>query len=110
MKKFLIILGLILSVSPALAVCSITGGACTTSAVRSNWESSPLQERVVPNNLQEMQRSNAFQPSYIKPYYNELINTKGNTRVMPQSDYNSNCQFGVCLPGESTGAGADIVE
>ena len=78
-------------------------------SVRSNWDSLPLQERVLPNNLQEMQRSNAFQPTYIKPYYNELINTNQDTLV-PQNDYNSNCQFGVCLPGQTTGAGAEVSE
>ncbi len=108
MKKFLIVMCLIFGISPVFAACSITGGACTMS-VRSNWDSLPLQERVLPNNLQEMQRSNAFQPTYIKPYYNELINTKQDTLV-PQSDYNSNCQFGVCLPGQTTGAGAEVSE
>ena len=106
MKKFFIILKLACFSLPVYSVCSITGGACS-ARVQSNWESSPLQERVVPNNLLEMQKSNAFQPTYIKPYYNELINTKQDTLV-PQSDYNSNCQFGVCLPGQSTGAGADV--
>ncbi len=44
--------------------------------------------------------TDAFQPSYRKPYYDMLINTEDNvTNLPPENNYNSNCQFGVCLPG-----------
>lgn len=88
--------------APVLAVCSITGGACSVGAP-SNWESPTLQEKVMPNNLKEMGKTNAFQPNYFKPYHNELINTKENPT--PIQEYNSNCQFGVCLPGVEPGHG-----
>lgn len=110
MKKFLIISGILAFASPAFAVCSLTGGACTTS-FQSNWESKPLQERVVPNHLNDLQRTDAFQPSYFKPYHDALINTEQETSPVQQTpNYNSNCQFGVCLPGESTPAGPEIFE
>lgn len=92
---------------PVFAVCSITGGACTAT---SNWETKPLEQRLVPDHLREMQRTDAFQPQYIKPYYNELINTEPeNTAGLPQgNNYNSNCQFGVCLP--EVEPGGDVLE
>ena len=63
-----------------------------------------MQQKYVPNHIQEIQKPNAFQPSYVVPYHNELINTEiGSTTKPPSSDYNSNCQFGVCLPGVEGG-------
>lgn len=103
MKKFFIILGLLLTASPVFAVCSLNGGGCSVSL--SNWESKSLQQKHLPDNLQDMQRTDAFQPSYFQPYHDALINTKDET-----PNYNSNCQFGVCLPGENTGGGPDILE
>ena len=106
MRNIILALAVLLLSMPVYAACSITGGACNVS-VRSNWESPPLSERLAPNNLQEIQRPNAFQPTYKKPYYDELINTKTEVNV-PQSQYNSNCQFGVCLP--SVEPGGNVLE
>ena len=93
---------------PVLATCSITGGACTASSI---LETPSLEQRLVPDNLEELQKPDAFRPSYITPYYDLLINTEQNTSSLPpENNYNSNCQFGVCMPGQSTGAGAEIVE
>lgn len=94
---------------PVFAVCSITGGACTASS--SNWESKPLQQRLIPDHLQELQRTDAFQTEYRKPYHDALINTEEDNIELakPQTnDYNSNCQFGVCLPGVEPGG--DVLE
>lgn len=102
----LIISGMFIIVTPVYAVCSITGGACTAS---SNWESKPLEQRLVPDNLQELQRTDAFRPVYITPYYDMLINTEQDV-LPPENNYNSNCQFGVCMPGQTTGAGAELTE
>ena len=90
---------------PVFAACSITGGACSTG-YNSNFDSPPLQEKYAPNSLQEITKPNAFQPKYIKPYYNELINTSSSSNET--SDYNSNCQFGVCLP--ETEPGGNVLE
>lgn len=105
MKKIIMLLSWFMLAVPVLAVCSITGGACSVGAP-SNWESPTLQERILPNNLKEMGKTNAFQPQYFKPYHNELINTKESAG--PIQDYNSNCQFGVCLPGVEPPAGGVV--
>ena len=91
--------------SPVFAVCSITGGACTAT---SNWESKPLEQRLIPDNLQDLKRTDAFQPSYRKPYYDMLINTEEESALPPGNNYDSNCQFGVCLPGVEPGE--DVLE
>ncbi|MBO8430259.1 hypothetical protein IAC76_02620 [Spirochaetes bacterium] len=100
MKKILttiIMLGAGL-ISPVFAVCSITGGACSV------LDRPNLTEKYVPDNLQEMQRPDAFSPQYRQPYYDMLINTDNPETASQQQtqNYNSNCQFGVCLPGETT--------
>lgn len=102
MKKIIITIATTLIALPVFATCPIEGGACTAF---SNWESKPLQQKYVPNRIQEIQKPNAFQPNYITPYHNELINTESNnaTAAPPSNDYNSNCQFGVCLPGVEGG-------
>lgn len=97
MKKFLILATMFVSL-PVFASCPIEGGACTAS---SNWESTPLQEKYLPNRLDDLQKTNAFQPSYFEPYNDALINTESaSTNKTPTNQYNSNCQFGVCLPGQ----------
>ncbi len=92
--------------APLLASCPIDGGACTAS---SNWDSTPLQQKYLPNRLQNLQRTDAFQPNYFEPYHDALINTESaSTKGAPTADYNSNCQFGVCLPGVESGG--EIIE
>lgn len=105
MKKYILILMMFSVTSPVFAVCSITGGACTAT---SNWESKPLEQRLVPDNLQDLKRTDAFQPSYRKPYYDMLINTEEESALPPENNYDSNCQFGVCLPGVEPGE--DVLE
>lgn len=102
MKKIAIIIINLMFALPVFAACPITGGACTAS---SNWEAKPLQQRLVPDRLQDLQRTDAFKPNYFKPYNEALINTEEETSTIkpPTSDYNSNCQFGVCLPGAEGG-------
>ena len=109
MKKFIIFCFMFVLALPASAVCSITGGACT--ATTSNWETQSLEQRLVPDNLQKLQKTDAFQRDYRKPYYDELINTEedNTSAAKPQTnEYNSNCQFGVCLPGVEPGE--DVLE
>lgn len=90
---------------PVFASCPLDGGACTAS----NWDSTPLQEKYLPNRLQDLQRTDAFKPNYVTPYNDALINTESATGFgAPTNDYNSNCQFGVCLPGQQPDG--DILE
>lgn len=98
MKKFLISIGIILIGIPALATCSITGGACTFNNLPSNVTQGSELENLIPNNLQQLQKTDAFQRDYQKPYHDALINTQSSSLPATQ-EYNSNCQFGVCLPG-----------
>lgn len=79
---------------PAFAVCSLTGGACSL------LQSPTLQDRHIPNHLEDIQRPNAFAPTYVTPYEDMLINTEQSTATgaASEANYNSNCQFGVCLP------------
>lgn len=105
MKRFLILLAMVSFALPSLAACPIDGGACTAS----NWDSTPLQQKYLPNRLQDLQRTDAFKPNYFEPYNDALINTETPTGFgAPTNDYNSNCQFGVCLP--SVQPGGEIVE
>lgn len=100
MKKILTIMIIMLgvgTVSPGFAVCSLTGGACSV------LDQPSLNERYIPDNLQEMQRPDAFAREYQKPYYDMLINTETpeTAGINESPNYNSNCQFGVCLPEEN---------
>ncbi len=105
MKKIIILTGIIAMGLPTLAVCSITGGACTFNSLPSSITQSSALEEAVPNNLRQLQKTDAFQREYQKPYYDMLINTES-----PQTqEYNSNCQFGVCLPGGEIAPG-EVVE
>jgi hypothetical protein len=94
MKK-LIILFLILNFSQhVFAVCPLTG--CTASNLDTT-----LPDKYVPNKLEELEKPDAFKPNYVVPYRDALINTEdGKNSGIENNAYNSNCQFGVCLPGE----------
>lgn len=99
--KNIIIATLILTtgVLPVFATCSITGGAACAPTI---LDSPNLEEKLVPNNLKEIQEPDAFKPQYVTPYYDMLINTETpqNESINNETQsYNSNCQFGVCLPG-----------
>lgn len=89
---------LISAAMPALAMCDLTGKSCSSLTAPS------LHDKYVPNNLERMQKPDAFTPSYFKPYHDALINTESAspTGAASNPNYNSNCQFGVCLPGETT--------
>ena len=99
MKKiFTIIIATIFTLLPSYGSCDITGGACSV------FNQTTLKDKYAPNHLQELKKPDAFAPQYKKPYYDMLLNTEEETpqNSQPQSQsYNSNCQFGVCLPGET---------
>ena len=98
MKKILILAALMAFSLPVFAACTITGGACTVSGLPSNVTQTTNLEQIIPNNLQNMARTDAFQRDYRTPYHDAFINTESAVRI-EQHDYNANCQFGVCLPG-----------
>lgn len=104
MKKILILLVLSIFSIPAFAACSITGGAACTASVLDN---TTLQDKYVPNRLEQIQHTDAFNPQFVTPYQNMLINTETQSSSIgnESKDYNSNCQFGVCLPGVTPNQG-----
>ena len=88
MKKFVLFLILSLFSIPVFAACSIEyGKPCTASAGGISMPS--LDERIEPNPFDET-REKALQ--------NQNLNQKIMNNQYQESDYNSNCQFGVCLP------------
>ena len=100
MKNFIIVLIAVGFALPAGAVCSLTGYCAPAN---SSLAPSNLPDKYVPNNLNELQKPDAFLPQYRQPYYDMLINTEQPEETMqqqvnPQSSYNSNCQFGLCIP------------
>lgn len=103
MKKIFMLLFIFAFSMPAFATCPIDGGACTASI----WDSKPLQQRYIPNRLDDIKATDAFKPTYVTPYKDMLINTES-TKQFPTNNYDSNCQFGVCLPSKAPLG--DIVE
>jgi len=93
MKKFLIVIFSIISTTPVFASCSLDIDKPCTASVSDRVYSS-VQNKYIPSPLEDMKKTDAFQPRYFDPYQEMLINTD----PAPSSDYNSNCQFGVCLP------------
>ena len=102
MKNFLISIILIYAALPALAVCPLTG-ICTTPS-DSTLASDSLQDKYVPNNLDNLRKSTSFSPQYVEPYDSMRMNTGESvpqyspSNLTPQLPYNSNCQFGTCIP------------
>lgn len=102
MKNFIIILSVIALAAPAFATCPVTGFCAPSTSVLAP---SGISDKYIPNNLNDIQKPNAFQPQYKQPYNDMLINTEKNNSVETpmgpndESSYNANCQFGVCLPG-----------
>ena len=113
MKKILIPLCLLSFALPVFAMCSITTGTCTTSVGDFPSNVTPPGsnlENLVPNNVRDKLRTDSFQREYRKPYYDALINTESANDFNDTQGYNSNCQFGVCLPGgEFTPAAPDDI-
>lgn len=103
MKKILVLLAMTVFSLPVSAVCSLTGGACTADLP----QTPSLQQKYIPDRLKDIQKTDAFTPQYHQPYYDALINTESGEAITPdEPNYNSNCQFGVCLPNVSPGGGS----
>ena len=97
MKKILVLLLITVYTLPVGAVCSITGEAC---AAPLNFEADSLQDRHIPNNLQNMQRTDSFQPQMITPMGTNVHTAPPPVTKSPEAgDYDADCQFGTCLPG-----------
>ena len=102
MKNFMCFVMFVSIALPVFAVCPITGACAAPSD--SLLSSDDLQGKYVPNNLNNIKKPAAFSPQYVEPYDDMRMNT-GETEpqysskyLTPQLPYNSNCQFGLCLP------------
>ena len=93
MKKIFLIIFMSLFALPVLAACPITGCAAPT-----DFESQSLEDRLIPNHIQQMQRTNIFQNDIQQPINGEMTTNQSDSEL---NNYNSNCQFGVCLPGSN---------
>lgn len=91
MKKIFTVLLLVLFCAPVFAVCSITGGACSIDYKNNeNQSSQDLYDNILNN------RNESYNNQYIQNIYSPDWNS------YPQSEnYNSNCQFGICLPASN---------
>lgn len=90
MKKIFLPLVFTLLINlPVFAVCSITGGACS---LESSFTQNNSTTQELLNNIQN-NRTESYNNQYIKNFYNPEWNTPQNNQ-----NYNSNCQFGICLP------------
>lgn len=108
MKKIVILalLSTIFFAVPSFSACKLediqSKGSCKASI-----ESGPktLQERLVPNNLNQIVNPNkdTFAPPINKQYpIPETINMNPAKEPEPAArQYDANCQFGICLPGET---------
>lgn len=103
MKKFLSLLIIGFFAMPAIASCSLDSSKPCTATILDDANTT-LQQKIAPNPLDDLLKTDSFQRGYQPPYHDALINTRPST-----SDYNSNCQFGVCLP-EATPSEGEIIE
>lgn len=110
MKKILI-LSLVVVFSPLIsanATCKLEElGAC-----KANLDNQPqtIKDKLVPNHIDQMinpTRDSSKQftnsPQLIPETINIDVDTNPSNRGNNNSPYNSSCQFGTCLPGESSG-------
>jgi len=98
MKKILMLIIALTITLPAIASCSISGGSgCSYSII----DPPTLQERHLPDNIDILKNSNRLELNPQRPYTSEMLNTETGaaSNLQDEEGYNSNCQFGVCLPG-----------
>lgn len=87
---------MVMAMTSAFGICYIQNGYCEVGG----GKNPALQDKYVPNRLKQITEPTAFQAEFIKPYDDALINTDEPTMEDITPQYNANCQFGTCLPGE----------
>lgn len=104
MKKFLSLLIIGFFAMPAIASCSLDSSKPCTATILDDANTT-LQQKIAPNPLDDLLKTDSFQREYQQPYHDALINTSPGS----SANYNSNCQFGVCLP-EATPSEGEFIE
>ena len=102
MRKYILTITLLFFTLPVFAVCPINGvcAAPPNSILAPNT----IQDKYLPNNLDNLRKTNTFSPQFVNPYDEMRMNTGEDApqysppNLTPQLPYNSNCQFGMCLP------------
>lgn len=93
MKRFLLTIFLSVMTLPVIASCSIDGNLPCTAGISSELHQT-IREKTDPNPLDNLQKPSMVTNNLPQPT---------NPLAMPSSnDYNSNCQFGVCLPQKNS--------
>ena len=99
MKKIIIVALLSLIGIPGFCACDIRTGFCAPDG--SVFAEPSLKSRYAPNSLDSVVSPGAL-IAKPKKRYDLLLNTDTAESPSAQPDensYNSNCQFGICLPG-----------
>lgn len=98
MKKiFMVIITLAIAL-PAMASCSISGASNCNYTI---LNPPSLQEKHLPDNIENLKNSNRLEQNSQRSHSTEMLNveTGSASNIQDENGYNSNCQFGVCLPG-----------
>lgn len=66
--------------------------------LNNNFSSEPLLDRVLPKNLDTLNKPDAFQPALNNQHKPQMVNFEG-FQEDTSNRVGQNCQFGQCLPG-----------
>ncbi|MBD5403269.1 hypothetical protein HDR58_10815 [bacterium] len=114
MKKIIIASGLILlfcglQVNSACQLTEIMNGKSACTIGLQGGQNQTIKDKLIPNNLDQMANPsrNTSKEFRSQPHtMPETINTKTQyndpERLEGNTPYNAACQFGVCMPGESS--------
>ena len=102
MNKYIYVLLPAFLALPVFAVCPISG-ACAAPA-NSVLAPAKLADRLMPNNLEDLQKPSYFSPQFVSPYDSMRMNSGESMpaytpeHTNPPMQYDESCQFGLCLP------------
>lgn len=96
LKKILyILIAAAMVTTNAFAICSLRSGVCEVET----GQASSLQEKYIPNNLDNEKRPHTYKTESYQKLDEKLINTGSSEEINKNPNYNSDCQFGNCIPG-----------
>ena len=77
---------------------NVTGGA--GPCIINNFTNDSLQDRHLPNNLDNMSKPDAFQPALDNHPKDGMVNMDGFKEENNANRVGQKCEFGLCLPGQ----------